>query len=80
MDTPLGTLILYPLGELQQLDLPPERRKIVEDVVKAVEAYRASVSELLLTKYSEIRDSLPDYLTNPGLVLVFCNNNHIFIT
>ena len=29
VNTPLGTLILYPLGELQQLDLRPERRKIL---------------------------------------------------
>ncbi|MEE8187160.1 MAG: Shedu anti-phage system protein SduA domain-containing protein [Nitrososphaerales archaeon] len=77
--TPTDSMIYHPLDKLSDSGFPTHQRVIIEGVVKVVEAYRIAISELLSTKYRQLRNSLPDFLSKSGLLMVTCCSQGIII-
>ena len=78
INTPDGETFYYPQNELQESEIPSERMAVVKNVVAAIESYRSEITQLLAAN-NDLSDSLPNYLTNPGLIVATCTDEGVIV-
>src|SRR5882762_11058717 len=58
---------------------PPEQEAIADAVSSAVKTYLKSAETLATGKYAHFRAQIPEYLSNPGQVLILMCSNGVVI-
>ena len=59
--------------------LTPEQHHTVSAMGKVIREYREAAKNLLAEKYSHLRESAPEYLADPGNIMVVCCTDGVVI-
>ena len=69
----------YSLQEIKELNLFPNQKIILENIVDFIKTAKNTILELLSDKYKDIRDVLPLYFTEPCLIMIACCSDGVII-
>jgi hypothetical protein len=69
----------YPFSEIKELNLSPNQKIILENIVDFIKTAKNTILELLYDKYKDIKNVLPLHFTETCLIMITCCSDGVII-